>query len=215
MNEMNISISKAEVYNEVTKTTHYSGAKAVGEDPAVAFDRIALTSADQELLDRYWGEACAMATECVRQFVETVGAQTAASTAYTATLSLPPNYDTRLNDSVLLSLKSFFVNYIVAKWNMSANKPDVSAYMTEAGNMLSDVRSKIYYRKRPTYTRPGTTATETGADTLPNDTNFGKRPDLTTEEDGGTDESDSEEDADNSAATGGDEDGDGDSNDDE
>jgi hypothetical protein len=117
-----------------------------------------------------------MATECVRQFVEEVGTQTAASTAYTATLSLPPNYDTNLPDSILLSLRSFFVNYIVAKWNMSANKPDVSAYMTEAGNMLSDVRSKIYYRKRPTYSRP-------------KDTGLSKRPDTWTEvEEGDSDD---------------------------
>ncbi len=162
-------IYKRNVYLEVQKTTHYNGDKAVGEEEGAAFDRIALKQADMPMLERYWGEACAVATECMRQFIVSTTSQLGGMTNvtndvelhddgstydYEVTLELPANFNQALSDAISSSLYSFFVNYIIAKWDMSVNKSEVSTYMTEASEKLADVRSKLYYRKRPTYTPP-------------------------------------------------------------
>ena len=174
---VSITIIKKSVYLEVEKTTSYAGRKAIGEDVAVAMDRIASTESDRTMLERYWNEACAMATECMRQFLSSVTMSPSLTTSpgavdnlsddddYSVTLSMPASYDRTLNDGLAASLYSFFVNYIVSKWYMAAAKSDVTAYTTEAAAMLLDVRTKLYYRKAPTRVAPnkGSVVTDKGS----------------------------------------------------
>lgn len=163
MEQVIITIKQSEVYDEVDKSSGYSGAKSTEDDAEKAYERISVTTADHAQLDRYWQEACSIATGCMQQFIDSVTTSWKessgdASTGYQATLGLPSCYDTQLNGAVQASLFSFFVNYILSKWYMAANKQDVEAYSTEAAAMLASVRAKIYYRKRPERIKPAIAA---------------------------------------------------------
>lgn len=154
MNTLTLNLSKSDVYTEVMKTTHYTGSKSVGEDAAAAFDRIAITEADRTMLDRYWDEAISMLVSEARQFVTSSTTVTSESGVKTQilVLTLPSNYDPALDASIEKSAYSFLVNYIVSKWNMAADRQDVAPYSAEAAAMLQDIRTKIYYRRKPTRT---------------------------------------------------------------
>lgn len=153
MSTLNITISKSGVYDEVAKTTAYIGKKMKGD--ANAYERIFVTDADRMLLERYWREACSSATGAMKDFVTSVVAQPEShgvdlSKDYSATLTMPSNWDATLADSINASLFAFFVASIVAEWSKISNKEEAEAYANDAVAAMKDVRIKLYYRTRPT-----------------------------------------------------------------
>ena len=73
MNNITLTVNKAYVYDEVAKTTAYTGAKM--KDDADAYDRIFTTDEDRMMLERFWVEACNGATEEFKQFIVNVSDQ--------------------------------------------------------------------------------------------------------------------------------------------
>ena len=151
---MDITVSKNKVYNEVAKTTSYTGAKKMAGDES-AYERIFTTDEDQLMLERFWMECCNEATNEFRPFIVSVTEQNDSETIslennYTATLSMPSAFDENLVTSMQNSLFSFFVNSISGKWYKMTNKEEYDSYLKDAHTNLMDVRSKLYYRKKPT-----------------------------------------------------------------
>lgn len=152
MTEITLTINKASVYNEVAKTTSYTGAKMTGDEGA--YERIFTTDDDRMMLERFWVEACSAATEQFKPFLLSVSEQPESHGVeldrdYSVELELSSSFDVHLRDSIETSLFSFFVALIVGKWYRFANKPEAEAYGTEAAGMMDDVMRKIYYRKKP------------------------------------------------------------------
>lgn len=154
MNEVKFIVNKADVYDEVAKTTSYAGAKMPGDDKS-AYDRIFTTDEDRTMLERFWAEACNAATDLFKPFLLDVTSYTGSAATditqrhYEVTLELSGSFDTSLNGSIGSSLFSFFTDLIVSKWFKFANKGEAEGYAAEAAAMLEDVRSKLYYRKKP------------------------------------------------------------------
>lgn len=144
MNNITLTISKADVYDEVAKTTSYTGAKMTGD--ADAYDRIFTTDEDQAMLDRFWTEACNGATEEFKQFITRIFST---DNGYAANLELSASFDTNLSESMEKSLFSYFVNAIVAKWFKFTNREEAESYGADAMTAMMDVKSKIFYRKKP------------------------------------------------------------------
>lgn len=159
MIEISLTVSKTQVYNEVAKTTSYAGQKMVDDESA--YSRIFTTDADREMLERYWVEACAGATNLLKPWLVSVGAQPEShgvdlGNDYTVTLQVSDRYDESLTDSVETSLYSYVVNTILAKWFVLSNKGETEAYATMAVGMMEDVLQKLYYQKKPERLVPGT-----------------------------------------------------------
>lgn len=55
MKSIEFQIAKGEVYNEVAKTTSYTGAKMENDEDA--YDRIFTTDEDKAMLERFWNES--------------------------------------------------------------------------------------------------------------------------------------------------------------
>lgn len=152
MNVITLTVNKANVYDEVAKTTSYAGAKMQGDDSA--YDRIFTTDDDRMMLERFWAEACAIATEQFKPFLTSVNSQPESHGVeldrnYIVQLELSSAFDPALTDSIATSLFSFFVALIVSKWYKFTNKNEADNYVAEAAGMLDDVKSKIYHRKKP------------------------------------------------------------------
>ena len=143
-----LTVSKDTVYQEVAKTTAYTGAKM--KDEPQAYDRIPVIDADKVQLDRFWREACHMATQLFMPFLVT----TEQNADYVAELQMSSSYDVSLNDSVQGALGSMFVNHLIRKWFEVTNRGDLELYQQLEIDALRKLRSMIYFRKKPKYTIP-------------------------------------------------------------
>lgn len=143
-----LTVNKDAVYQEVAKTTAYTGAKM--KDEPQAYDRIPVIDADKVQLDRFWREACHTATQLFMPFLVT----TEQNVDYVATLQMSSSYDVNLNDSVQGALGSMFVNHLIRKWFEVTNRGDLELYQQLEIDALRKLRSMIYFRKKPKYTIP-------------------------------------------------------------
>lgn len=154
MENITLTVNKADVYDEVAKTTSYVGAKSLGDGDAAVYDRMFVADADRTMLERFWTEACNGATEMMKRYVVSVSDQSesrevAMDKDYSVTLAISERFDTALRGGMETSLFSYFVNAIVAKWFRMTNRTDAEAYATDAASCLMDVESKMYHRKAP------------------------------------------------------------------
>lgn len=154
MNSISLSVNKANVYDEVAKTTSYAGQKMMDGD-ATAYERIFTTDADRLLLERFWVETCNAVTEQLKPFITKIDAQPIShgidlTRNYNVTLELSSAFDVSLTEAIETSLFSFFVASIVSKWYALSNKSETEGMVAEAVGMLDSVMKKIYYRKKPT-----------------------------------------------------------------
>lgn len=90
----------------------------------------------------------------------TTPAPAAAPAAVLPPISIPQHYELRLDvsksfdeallPSMRLSLRSFFVHNIVAKWYIYTNKGEAGDYADKAMTLLDDIHRKAVYKKKPT-----------------------------------------------------------------
>lgn len=141
--EHTLSVNKENVYNEVAKTTSYTGAKM---DDKAAYERIPITDEDRVMLERYWSESKNTICNSMKKFLtdekETDG-------TYTITLNLSVSFDESLLGSMERSLFSFFVMNITAKWYTLANKKEATDYASAAATNVEDIMRKAFFKKKP------------------------------------------------------------------
>lgn len=147
--EISFNIEQAKVYDEVSQTTSYTGKKM--DEDTTAFDRISTVEEDQSQLKRFWDECRA---EIAQMFMRMLSEEKFEGGIYTLTLDVSAAFDTALQPSMQLSLFSYFVQSITAKWYVFTNKKEAGEYADRATALLEDVREKAFFKKnpkRPTY----------------------------------------------------------------
>ncbi len=145
MEKITLTVSRADVYAEVDKTTDYTGAK-LAETDGGARDRIAVTDNDLKNLYRFWEETCATTNERLKEmFVE--GSRP--SDDYSVTLQVSVAFNKELLPSVEAILRSYFITSITGKWFVLSNKAEAAGYHAAADNLMEDVRRLLYSRMRP------------------------------------------------------------------
>ena len=144
-----LTVNKADVLKEVNKTTGYIGTKM--EEDKSAYGRIATTEENEEILDRFWDEACTAATDVFKPFISSFSSDI---TKHEVNLNMPSSFDSNLTPSMVISMFSYFVSYIISRWNKFSNKAEVESYAADALGAMDDVRKKLYWRKKPTRVAP-------------------------------------------------------------
>lgn len=145
MIEIVLTINKKSVYDEVAKTTSYTGAKMDGDDEA--YDRIFTTDEDQSMLERFWSECKNTVCNALKKVLVS---ELDNDGEYRLTLGLSNAFDEALADSMQRSLFSFFVMNITSKWYTFTNKGEATGYATEAATYMEDIMRKAFYKKKPT-----------------------------------------------------------------
>lgn len=145
MKKLILSVNKADVYNEVAKTTSYTGAKM--ENDATAYTRIFTTEEDKDILERFWNES---KNSVAGDLKKLLNEEKEENGTYALTLEVSSSFDDNLIVSMQRSLFSFFVMSIVSKWYIFTNKKEAESYATSALGDMEDVMRKAYYKKRPT-----------------------------------------------------------------
>lgn len=144
METITLTVSQEEVYEEVDKTTDYTGSKLIETDPG-ARERINATETQLLDLGRFWEEACVTANERLKEMY--VGGSLPSAETYKATLQVSVAFDRGMTPSIESALKSFFVVLITGKWYVFANKGEAKDYFAEAGALMEDIRRKLYSRR--------------------------------------------------------------------
>lgn len=142
--EITLKVSKEAVYEEVAKTTEYTGAKM---DDEHAYEVISTTDEDKTMLERFWSECKNMVCNSMKKVL--VSESEAEDGEYSLVLRLSTAFDENLTESMQRSLFSFFVMNITAKWYTFANKSEATGYATEAATYIEDIMRKAFYKKRP------------------------------------------------------------------
>lgn len=138
-----LKVSKAKVYEEVAKTTEYTGAKM---DDANAYEKISTTDEDAIMLERFWDESKNTICQSMKKVLQSEGESDG---DYVLTLALSSAFDVSLKESMERSLFSYFVMNITAKWYTFANKSEATGYATEAATYIEDIMRKAYFKKKP------------------------------------------------------------------
>lgn len=136
-------VNKDMVYEEVAKTTSYTGAKM---DDVTAYERIFTTDEDKAMLERFWNESKNAIAGSLKKFLES---ETEMDGTYMLTLELSASFDDSLLESMERSLFSFFVMNITAKWYTFTNKNEATDYATGAATNLEDIMRKAFFKKKP------------------------------------------------------------------
>lgn len=142
--EITLKVNKEAVYDEVAKTTEYTGAKM---DDEHAYEVISTTDEDKAMLERFWNECKNMVCNSLKKVLVS---EVEAEGEYSLTLGLSTAFDESLTESMQRSLFSFFVMNITAKWYTFANKSEATGYATEAATYIEDIMRKAFFKKKPT-----------------------------------------------------------------
>lgn len=176
--EITLSINKEDVMQEVAITTAYTGGKMDNDENAL--HRISTVDEDENHLERFWEESRAdicqeliglvtfegMVNDSIIKPIDPViPSGSATQSASNSIVVLPPvlnkrhyelrldvskSFDEALLPSMKLSLRSFFVHNIVAKWYIYTNKGEAGDYADKATTLLDDIHRKAVYKKKPT-----------------------------------------------------------------
>lgn len=137
--------------HEVAVTTAYTGAKMQDDENAIA--RIPTIDEDESHLQRFWEEC---RSEICQELIGIVSDEQMDTNneKYELKLNVSQSFDTTLTAGMQLSLFSYFVHAITAKWYVYTNKQDAGAYADKAAILLDDIHRKAIHKKhpvRPTY----------------------------------------------------------------
>lgn len=156
-----IVITKTDVFNDVGLMSGYAGAKKDIEGSL--YDHISTSESDSSLLDCFWNETKNTACTALKRVLTSA---TEEEGTLTFTLSVSSSFEQTFKDSVVLHLHNFFVKNITAKWYMYTNKEEAPAVATEGNGMLEEALKQLFYKKRPTRPHYSTTPPkpDTGTD---------------------------------------------------
>lgn len=142
---LNISVNRDEVYREVDKITGYTGKK--DSEDGSSYERIATIEENEEILQRYFNEACTTISDVIKRYVSE--SPSLGFAEYSAVLSMPTNWDASMSSSVNESVKTCIIDHICCKWMRLVKSEEETKYATDAASALMEVRNKLAHIKKP------------------------------------------------------------------
>lgn len=144
MANITIQFTKSDILDEVKKTSAYLGAKS---QDAETFARVAIVDANDEQLQVFWDDACALVAGSLHRWLKADGCT---DDVFDITLAPSSAWNSALESSVEKSLKGYFINVILAKWLMLIPGTDPQTPAQVATGMLQDAETKLYRKQTPT-----------------------------------------------------------------
>lgn len=144
MKERTITIDKGAVLVAVAMAAEYAGAK---KDDATAYERMALTDENTEVLEGYWQESKDGLCTLLREVVEKESEDDTGR--LTLTLRLPEGFDDALLQRMEHAAQSFVAAGMTSKWYAVTSKEDSAEKAAEAAAHAEVVKQVLYKRKRP------------------------------------------------------------------
>lgn len=144
--ELVITIMKADVIAEVSKTSAYIGAKTITQEGENLYYNISTIKEDAEMLERYWNEACADVAAVAKEYVTAADMSDA---DWTLTLDMPSKYNHAFDGVLKQQVFSYIVRKVLYHWLLTCNY-DVNAlkvYSDECDSLLAGIDGILHARK--------------------------------------------------------------------
>lgn len=147
MKTITLTLRKRDIFNEIGKSTAYTGAKSDSDANNLLYDRVAIVEEDTQLLDRYCDIACSELLEEIKEFVTQVDFS---GENIDLTLETSGFYDDSLTPSLQTDLFAYLVASISMRWFRITLPGRAAEQQTEAARMMEKALSKLYHRRKPT-----------------------------------------------------------------
>lgn len=160
--EVKINLGKNDIYTEVSKLTSMIGKKRQSGNASDMYIRISASDTDRMVLEPFFSEATSIIASELRMYVtsvkgENITSDTISSDPFEIALDLPTTFNKdALTISLRASMRSYLVNFIIAKWLEITLPNEAQVYANTAQMALESIRAKICARNKPTYTKPTT-----------------------------------------------------------
>lgn len=158
--DVSIDLGRNDIYTEVAKLTSIVGKKRQDANSPNTYMRVSASDTDFMVFEPYFSEAISALVSEVRLYTKKVEGEDVTATDisksnFKITFDLPQTFNTSaMTNSIRASMRTFFVNYIMAKWLEVTLPNDAQPYANAAQSALENIRAKISTRNRPTYTKP-------------------------------------------------------------
>lgn len=158
--EVTINLGRDDIYTEVSKITSIVGKKRQDANSPNMYIRVSASGTDRMVFEPFFSEAISLLVSEVRLYTksvqgEDVTANSISTSPFEITFDLPLTFNSSsMTNSIRASMRSFFINYIMAKWLEITLPNEVQPYANAAQSALENIRAKISTRNRPTYTKP-------------------------------------------------------------
>ena len=148
MQKIKIEISKADVYNEVAKTTAYIGGKSLDSNGKSMYDQVFVTDVDREMLERFWRGALDSLTYVLGNVLMLTTEEENGSVCLC--LKMTDNFPMTLEGSLKSTAIEYVENKIIGEWCSVTAKGEAEQYSNQSGALLMQVNNLIHKRCRPT-----------------------------------------------------------------
>lgn len=151
--EIQLTIKKLDVLNEVGRTTAYYG-MATG-DGAPGYDTAAATPDDRELLETYWRGAKNDILRLSQRFTPlelSAAANNQASDMqedFTLRLTMPSTWDGNTAEGLRNAMRLYLIHDITAKWAMRAIPSAAEGMATQSTADASTITQLLHHTKKP------------------------------------------------------------------
>lgn len=145
MKILTIIITKDNVFEDVSLASAYTGAKT-DDDSGVNFNRIATIDADNNLLSRFWIQACGIVTDKLKSFIM---ASEINENSIKLTLELSGAYDDSMSPSVEKDVFSAMTAGVTAQWFAITFPERTKEWDEKSAALLNRAFAKLCHRRRP------------------------------------------------------------------
>lgn len=165
-----IRVLKRDVFEDVGKETDYFGSKLTGgehEEPGRERDRLLMTDADLETLERFWDEGVAAINERLKELLaygrmksdrrceaesacfEVSAAPEAEVRFYEAEFEVGRMFNHELTGDVERLLRGFLADTITGRWLRLCHREEWQGYIADSESKIEGARRILYSRRRP------------------------------------------------------------------
>lgn len=144
MKNIEISISKSSIFEDVSLKSEYAGFKS--PDKEALYPRVSTIDADENILSGFWLEMCGRISEILKDFITV---SSISSSSWKFSMEVSGAYDDTFTPSVNNDIQSSLSTGILARWFKFTFPERAAEFQQESETLLNRVISKLCHRRRP------------------------------------------------------------------
>lgn len=143
---MDIEITYSDISSIVERSLSIIGKRSIDEKGNLLFKDITIGTREKEILTDYYKSAVMHIASELRRYVTL---ETSATASYTIQLTLDDDYNDKLQNTIIQSVKEYIVAYSLYSWFTVTAPAIYKKYLADAQNAMGYLTYQVFHRKRP------------------------------------------------------------------
>lgn len=143
---MQTILNYTELYAVVERSVSIIAKRSVDDQGNHLFDNITLGSRETEIINDYFRSAIVSLAADLRQYVTL---EQASTSSYTIAITLYPDYNNKLENTIVQAIKDFMVAYALYSWFTISAPRIADKYLSDANAQKSYIIAQVFHRQRP------------------------------------------------------------------